>query len=149
MSNKGNTQHGLSKSLTYRRWKSMRQRAASVAGRYADVTCCPEWASFEAFLMSMGECPPGHTLDREDNSKGYEPGNCRWATVETQNRNRSHCINLTFRGKTQIITAWADELGISADLIYKRIGLGWTTERALTQPPKARNGRRQAIRGTP
>ena len=53
------------------------------------ITVAPRWReSFVAFLQDMGECADGLTIDREDNSRGYEPGNCRWVTHLEQCRNR-------------------------------------------------------------
>ena len=82
-------------SPTYRSWKSMKWRCANTAPKdwkhygARGIAVCPRWASsFEAFLADMGERPAGKTLDRIDNDKGYEPGNCRWATASEQRRNR-------------------------------------------------------------
>jgi hypothetical protein len=51
---------------------------------------CDEWIeSFDLFLAHIGPKPdPRMSLDRIDNSKGYEPGNVRWATWPEQLKNR-------------------------------------------------------------
>jgi hypothetical protein len=50
---------------------------------------CDEWRdSFEAFFADMGYRPPGLTLERVDNERGYTPDNCIWATPKAQANNR-------------------------------------------------------------
>lgn len=87
---------GPSSTPEYRAWVAMRHRCTdenhadypSYGGR--GIRMCDRWLnSFEAFLADMGPRPtPEHSIDRRDNDSHYEPGNCRWATVEQQNRNK-------------------------------------------------------------
>ena len=81
-------------SKTYNTWQTMVRRC--VDPRYAPypyyggqgVTVCDRWRTFENFLSDMGERPEGMTLDRIDNTKGYSPDNCRWATNQQQYQNK-------------------------------------------------------------
>jgi hypothetical protein len=52
------------------------------------IGICDHWRDFENFLADMGERPEGKSIDRIDNDRNYEPGNCRWATQSEQNSNR-------------------------------------------------------------
>ena len=62
----------------------------------------PPWRKFKAFAQDVGP-HPGHgwTLDRRDNNLGYLPGNVRWASYKTQNRNRNY-NRLTAKDAAQI-----------------------------------------------
>ncbi len=137
MNQNGRVKHGLHGTLTYQRWKSMRQRT-SLTGRghhhsvyYKNVTCCERWSKFDAFLSDMGECPHGYTLDRINNAHGYEPGNCRWATISEQNANRSSCIMITRDGITKTATEWARSLGLRPTTVIERLRRGFSHEEAL------------------
>lgn len=96
---------------------------------------CPEWDfSFEKFYEAMGPRPPGTTLERADNSKGYVPGNCVWATKTQQARNRRGNKLLTFKEETLPAAALAEKYGVSLGALYARLAHGWSTVRALTTP---------------
>lgn len=89
------TKHGKHLSRTYVSWQHMKTRCSDPKHpsfhRYGGrgISVCERWLSFENFLADMGERPAGRTLDRVDNDRGYEPGNCRWATPKEQVNNRS------------------------------------------------------------
>jgi len=54
------------------------------------VVVCDEWrSSFETFARDMGPKPSyKHSIERKDNTKGYNKDNCRWATTEEQAANK-------------------------------------------------------------
>ncbi len=113
---KGHTKtHGLSSSPEYWAWASMKARCLNVKSpQFADyggrgISVSPEWvASFESFIAHIGRRPsPQHSIDRIENDGNYEPGNVRWATSATQNRNRRNNHWVTFNGKTLTLEDWA------------------------------------------
>ncbi len=101
------------------------------------ITVCEWWRdSFVNFLADMGLKPsPAHMLDRVDNERPYEPGNCEWRTRKEQNRNRRNNANVAWDGRAQCRAAWAAELGISVDLLAWRLK-HWPLEKAMTHPVK-------------
>lgn len=129
--------HGMSKSATYSTWMRMKVRCTNSSapnyGNYGGrgISVCDRWMDFKNFLADMGERPPGTTLDRIDNDGNYTPENCRWADDVTQHRNTRANVNLTYKGKTQCLAAWADELGIRRNTLQKRIAKGWSIQSAL------------------
>jgi hypothetical protein len=131
-------------SSTYSSWQNMVQRCtdprAEEYPRYggAGVTVHARWQTFEGFLADMGERPPGTSLDRVDGTRGYEPGNCRWATPTEQSRNRRSNVRLTYQGKTLCVVEWAELLGVPQDRIRNRIRYGWPVERILSNPGDCR-----------
>lgn len=115
-----------------------REHASRYIGR--GITICPRWLGvdgFKNFVSDMGERPVGMTLERKDNNNGYDPENCCWATWRQQFNNRCHTHKIYFQGKTQSITMWAKEKGLTRDAIGLRLRvLGWTVEDALNIPLK-------------
>lgn len=124
---------------TYGIWHNMKSRCLNPNTksyvRYGarGITVCQRWLdSFENFYADMGERPDGMTLERKDNSKGYSPDNCKWASVAEQTRNTRQNIFLTYNGRTQTLTDWASEVGIGMGTLWSRLNiLGWTLEQAL------------------
>jgi intein-encoded DNA endonuclease-like protein len=104
------------------------------------VTVDAAWAeSFELFYAHIGARPRGTTLDRKDNSKGYEAGNVRWATAREQQSNRrdSWFVQIgdkIFQSQEEAAAAY----GISATTIIRWCE-GYTDSRRINsgfRPPR-------------
>jgi hypothetical protein len=131
-------------SPTYSSWEKMWSR---VRGKdelsirnYASrgITVCDRWRDFSSFLADMGERQTGMSLDRIDNNGNYEPGNCRWADMSTQLRNRRNNIWLEYAGRRWVLADLARAYGIPKTTLRTRIvDLKWAVERAVTTPGRA------------
>ena len=134
------TSHGMSKLPTYKLWMGIKKRCENPNDKAYNnyggrgIKVYDEWHSFENFLRDMGEKPEGMSLDRIDNDKGYYKENCRWATAFTQSNNKRNNKMLTYKNKTQSMSLWATEIGMSYDVLSGRIFKGWSTEKAIEAP---------------
>ena len=95
------------------------------------ITVSRQFRTFEGFIGCLGPCPAGFTLERMDNAKGYTPSNTVWAHPKAQGRNKRNNQLLTFDGKTQPLSAWAEDLGITDGSLRTRLER-WTLEKALS-----------------
>lgn len=121
--------HGMCHTKEYGTWRGIISRALAKEARYKNYLSrgiCESWLnSFEEFYKDMGNAPSkNHTIERIDNSIGYFPGNCKWATQKEQNRNYSQNIFMTKDGKTACATEWAEFYGVDRHAIYRRIKKG-------------------------
>ena len=104
----------------YNVWRGMRRRCTTptnnsyhhYGGR--GITICKEWDKYENFkdwALNNGYCL-GLSIDRIDVNGDYEPSNCRWVTQKEQNNNRRNNYYVTYRGRIQTATEWAEEFGV-------------------------------------
>ncbi len=133
--------HGLIHTREYRAWSAAKTRCYNpkikafkdYGGR--GITMADVWRDdFAAFYRDMGQCPARHSLDRIDNNRAYEPGNCRWSDKIAQANNTRFNKNLTFQGKTLSVSAWERERGWKNGTLKRRLLLDWTIARALSTP---------------
>lgn len=95
------TKHGGRNDRLYAVWRLMKQRCQRTetpeykyyGGR--GIAVCAEWQDYKAFKewayksgydenAKRGQC----TIDRIDVNGNYEPSNCRWVDMKTQNNNK-------------------------------------------------------------
>lgn len=137
--------HGLSRTRLYRIYNNMKSRCyKSYAKEYEDyggrgISICDEWLGRIGFI-NFYKCAMEHgyddklTIDRIDNDKNYEPGNCRWVTRLIQNNNSRHANLIEFNGEKHSIAEWSRIKGISQNTLAKRIKMGWCIEKVLNSP---------------
>lgn len=144
--------HGQSNTMLYSIWRNMLNRCYYKRHKqYSDyggrgITVCDRWkTNFATFAIDMGSPPSSrHTIERKDNMTGYCPSNCEWATRTAQGRNKRTNRLIEFNGKTQCISAWAEQIGLPVHTIHSRLRYGWDIARALTTITLTRKGAEHA-----
>ncbi len=136
--------HGGRNKPEYQIWCAMKQRCINPNHieypRYGarGIKLCPEWFDdFGAFYAELGDRPSrAHSIDRIDNNKDYQPRNCRWANLETQNNNKRNNLIVEYQGLKLPIFYAAQKAGagVTARLAGDRLRNGWSVSRALETP---------------
>lgn len=135
--------HGGASTREYSLWKGIVARCSNPKhkdyGTYAGMLC-PAWQGsrgFETFLAEIGMAPsPQHTVDRVDNTRGYEPGNVRWATAAEQARNQTRNVWVKIAGERLCATDWEARYGLPAGIVARRVRAGWDPIAAVQTPAR-------------
>ena len=112
------------------------------------IRVCEEWHNIENFEKWVAENPhsKGMTIDRIDSNGNYEPRNCRWASMKTQDNNRRNTVYIEHNGEVHTITEWAEIIGINRSTLNNRYYRGWRGEK-LFSPKLKHEGKRIGIDG--
>lgn len=120
------------------------------------------WDNYLDFKKDMYESYLEHKknnkttqVERIDNNGHYCKENCRWATFQEQQKNKSSNRYITHNGKTLTIADWAREINISRQSIRYRLENGWDVKSIINTPFRyvnrynKKNGTIQTSKGLP
>lgn len=144
------TKHGRKHDRVYRIWQTMKTRCGNSNNKdYAlygaeGKVVCEEWcdkengsSNFIKWALSNGY-KENLELERIDNTRGYSPNNCRWATRKEQMNNTRRNCYITYNGERYTLQELADNYKINRSTLKYRLNKGWSIEKALTTPTKIR-----------
>lgn len=120
----------------YASWVSMKarcnQKSASNWHLYGGrgIKVCDEWNDYIPFRdwALRNGWRDGLTIDRIDIDGNYEPSNCRWVDVITQNRNKRDNHLVSVYGKKMCLKEAAEYLGVSRGKLGYRLKTGKAPE---------------------
>lgn len=137
--------HNMSHTRIYRIWKTFRKRCSNPNDTnykyYGErgISVCKDWdndfMSFYNWSMQNGY-KDNLTIDRINVNGNYEPSNCRWVDMKTQNNNNRNNHKITYNNKTLTLAQWSIIYGIPYQTLATRLYRGWSIEKALTTPTK-------------
>ncbi len=122
--------HGKLNTRLCKIWSSMKTRCFNkndisykwYGGR--GISICDEWMndflSFYDWSMSNGY-KDNLTIDRIDVNGNYEPSNCRWVDMKTQNRNKRSNLFIEYDGEYKCLSEWAEIYGFNPKLVRHKI----------------------------
>jgi hypothetical protein len=138
--------HGMSDTRLYKIFRGMVDRTTNpkhigysqYGGR--GITVCSEWLNEDNGFLNFYNWAINNgyaedlTIDRKEVNGDYEPSNCQWVTMKEQNNNKTDNHFITYKGETRTLAEWSEALGGSRALVGERLKLGWSEERAVTEP---------------
>lgn len=126
----GATQHPL-----FRRWTHIRQCLNSQKYRHLDTDWDNFWDFADDIESHLGLPPkPEYKLHRRDQSLGWTLKNLCWETHINVAQKQRTAHRIKYRGKTQCLSAWSRELGISYFTLLRRYHRAWPNRLLFKQP---------------
>lgn len=130
------TTHGMRKTKLYFIWSNMKQRCQSTNKNYGGkgIKVCDEWQSFNNFKNWAIETNYSNDLsiERKNNSLGYNKNNCIWIPKNMQSLNRSNVIIYNGENAKQA----SIRLGGNIALVSIRLKRGWPIDKSFTKVKK-------------
>lgn len=135
----------------YNVWSAMMQRCYNennpsyhnYGGR--GIKVCERWHNYSSFIKDIGNRPKGGTLDRINNNGNYEPKNCRWVDMKTQQNNRRNNRIIVHNGKEYTVSELARIYGVEREILFDRVlKYGWSVEDAISTPIRGRLKNKQS-----
>ena len=94
--------HGMSQSYEYHVFHGMKNRCSNKGNKeyrnYGGRGISVNYADFMDFYSDVGKCPAGAWIDRIDNNKSYEKGNCKWVMPSENQKNKRTSKNWIING---------------------------------------------------
>lgn len=145
--------HNMCYSKFYNIWRGIKTRCNNPNSKsykdYGKRGIKNEWKSFEKFKKDVYPSYLEHIkkfgedntfIERNDNNGNYNKKNCSFKTRLEQNNNKRNNHLITFKGKTQTVSQWAEELNIKRNNLYTRIFMyKWPIEKSFFTPIQKRN----------
>lgn len=147
------TIHGMARTRVYSIWRGVITRITCkkhhtfprYGGRGLDID--PRWeASFDIFYSDMGDPPTkSHSIERKDNSRGYWPDNCIWATRGEQAANTRTNVYVIVGGERVILEEARRRLRISKYGIWNRVSKAGETHQAAVDHFAQKRARQEGL----
>lgn len=141
---KARFKHGQSGTPLYSKWAGMKDRCLNTLNKNyhnyggRGIKVCGRWLGengFVNFFNDMGIPPKGKPeIDRIDNNKNYEPGNCRWVDHMKQSRNKRPNIFISMLGNTLCLKDMCSLLDVIYKRVHRRYRKGWAMDCVLLIP---------------
>ena len=102
------------------------------------IKVCSEWLSdfysFRDWALANGYAE-NLTLDRIDVEGNYEPSNCRWVSVKTQNNNRRNNFIVVYNGEKMTLHELSERYtDVPYKTLWARMNSGWNLYDAISTP---------------
>lgn len=124
------TKHNETGTRLFVAWVHMKQRCNNPkdhAFKYyggRGIKVCDEWqhdfVAFRDWAMSNGYAE-NLTIDRIDVNGDYCPENCRWITIQDQQKNKRDNTKVLYNGHCKTVGEWAKEFGCYPGAVYREI----------------------------